>query len=134
MVAPEVPQVVPGQGWALHGARWELEEKLKQQGLYAKERLPEGIPPGQVSRENLNIQEGLRDVGSGEYSSSWPSRDVQGVVSAGYGGNTEKHLSFPELSSLLLSLPRFQTKRGRQVCANPSDAWVQSYVEDLELN
>ncbi|XP_072500996.1 C-C motif chemokine 4-like [Notamacropus eugenii] len=28
----------------------------------------------------------------------------------------------------------FQTKRGRQVCANPSDAWVQSYVEDLELN
>ncbi|XP_027717878.1 C-C motif chemokine 4-like isoform X1 [Vombatus ursinus] len=28
----------------------------------------------------------------------------------------------------------FQTKRGRQVCANPSDAWVQSYVEDLDLN
>ncbi|XP_027717879.1 C-C motif chemokine 4-like isoform X2 [Vombatus ursinus] len=23
---------------------------------------------------------------------------------------------------------------GRQVCANPSDAWVQSYVEDLDLN
>ncbi|XP_036623295.1 C-C motif chemokine 4-like isoform X2 [Trichosurus vulpecula] len=23
---------------------------------------------------------------------------------------------------------------GRLVCANPSDAWVQSYVEDLELN
>ncbi|XP_043860073.1 C-C motif chemokine 3-like [Dromiciops gliroides] len=28
----------------------------------------------------------------------------------------------------------FQMKKGRQVCANPSDAWVQSYVEDLELN
>ncbi|XP_074046476.1 C-C motif chemokine 4-like [Macrotis lagotis] len=28
----------------------------------------------------------------------------------------------------------FQTKRGRYICANPSDAWVQNYVEDLELN
>ncbi|XP_074044993.1 C-C motif chemokine 4-like isoform X2 [Macrotis lagotis] len=28
----------------------------------------------------------------------------------------------------------FQTKRGRQMCANPKDAWVQSYVEELELN
>ncbi|XP_003414405.1 C-C motif chemokine 3-like [Loxodonta africana] len=28
----------------------------------------------------------------------------------------------------------FLTKRGRQVCANPSDAWVQEYVTDLELN
>ncbi|XP_036623530.1 C-C motif chemokine 4-like [Trichosurus vulpecula] len=39
-------------------------------------------------------------------------------------------------TSSLCSQPAvvFQTKRGRQVCANPSDAWVQSYVEDLELN
>ncbi|XP_077021232.1 C-C motif chemokine 3-like [Tamandua tetradactyla] len=28
----------------------------------------------------------------------------------------------------------FKTKRGRQVCANPSDAWVQKYISDLELN
>ncbi|XP_043861152.1 C-C motif chemokine 4-like [Dromiciops gliroides] len=28
----------------------------------------------------------------------------------------------------------FQMKKGKQVCANPSEAWVQSYVEDLELN
>lgn len=28
----------------------------------------------------------------------------------------------------------FQTKRGRQVCANPSEDWVQEYVTDLELN
>ncbi|XP_007946098.1 C-C motif chemokine 3-like [Orycteropus afer afer] len=28
----------------------------------------------------------------------------------------------------------FITKRGRQVCANPNDAWVQEYVTDLELN
>ncbi|XP_008151875.1 C-C motif chemokine 3-like [Eptesicus fuscus] len=28
----------------------------------------------------------------------------------------------------------FQTKRGRQVCANPSEDWVQEYVADLELN
>ncbi|XP_008566298.1 PREDICTED: C-C motif chemokine 3-like [Galeopterus variegatus] len=28
----------------------------------------------------------------------------------------------------------FQTKRGQQVCADPSEAWVQEYVTDLELN
>ncbi|XP_012372782.2 C-C motif chemokine 4-like [Octodon degus] len=28
----------------------------------------------------------------------------------------------------------FQTKRGRQVCANSSEPWVQEYVEYLELN
>ncbi|XP_074044990.1 C-C motif chemokine 4-like [Macrotis lagotis] len=39
-------------------------------------------------------------------------------------------------TSSLCSQPAvvFQTKKGRQVCANPSDAWVQNYVEDLELN
>lgn len=29
---------------------------------------------------------------------------------------------------------RFQTKKGRQVCANPSEPWVQEYMDDLELN
>ncbi|XP_059526466.1 C-C motif chemokine 3-like [Myotis daubentonii] len=28
----------------------------------------------------------------------------------------------------------FQTRRGRQVCVNPSEDWVQEYVADLELN
>uniref|UniRef100_A0A8D2B7D6 C-C motif chemokine n=1 Tax=Sciurus vulgaris TaxID=55149 RepID=A0A8D2B7D6_SCIVU len=28
----------------------------------------------------------------------------------------------------------FQTKRGRQVCADPSQAWVRAYITDLELN
>ncbi|XP_042637852.1 C-C motif chemokine 3-like [Orycteropus afer afer] len=28
----------------------------------------------------------------------------------------------------------FFTKRGRYVCANPSDAWVQEYIRDLEQN
>ncbi|XP_025707052.1 C-C motif chemokine 3 [Callorhinus ursinus] len=28
----------------------------------------------------------------------------------------------------------FQTRKGRQACANPSEAWVQEYVTDLELN
>ncbi|VFV30032.1 chemokine (c-c motif) ligand 3-like [Lynx pardinus] len=28
----------------------------------------------------------------------------------------------------------FQTRRGRQVCADPSEAWVQEYVTDLELS
>ncbi|EFB23509.1 hypothetical protein PANDA_021909, partial [Ailuropoda melanoleuca] len=28
----------------------------------------------------------------------------------------------------------FQTRKGRQACADPSDAWVQEYVTDLELN
>ncbi|XP_074046478.1 C-C motif chemokine 4-like [Macrotis lagotis] len=39
-------------------------------------------------------------------------------------------------TSSLCSQPAvvFQTKRGRQVCANPSETWVQSYLEDLELN
>uniref|UniRef100_A0A8C0Q8I9 C-C motif chemokine n=2 Tax=Canis lupus familiaris TaxID=9615 RepID=A0A8C0Q8I9_CANLF len=27
----------------------------------------------------------------------------------------------------------FQTRRGRQVCANPSEPWVQEYMDDLEL-
>ncbi|XP_043860072.1 C-C motif chemokine 4-like [Dromiciops gliroides] len=39
-------------------------------------------------------------------------------------------------TSSLCSQPAvvFRTIKGRQVCASPSDAWVQSYVEDLELN
>ncbi|XP_004643046.1 C-C motif chemokine 3-like [Octodon degus] len=28
----------------------------------------------------------------------------------------------------------FKTKRGRQICANPTEAWVQEYINDLELN
>ncbi|XP_005899726.3 C-C motif chemokine 3 [Bos mutus] len=28
----------------------------------------------------------------------------------------------------------FQTKKGRQVCANPTEDWVQEYITDLELN
>uniref|UniRef100_A0A4W2E860 C-C motif chemokine n=1 Tax=Bos indicus x Bos taurus TaxID=30522 RepID=A0A4W2E860_BOBOX len=28
----------------------------------------------------------------------------------------------------------FKTKRGRQVCADPSEDWVQEYIIDLELN
>ncbi|KAM9596309.1 C-C motif chemokine 4-like [Trichechus inunguis] len=28
----------------------------------------------------------------------------------------------------------FQTKRGREVCADPSEPWVQEYMDDLELN
>lgn len=31
-------------------------------------------------------------------------------------------------------LHSFQTRRGRQVCADPSEAWVQEYVTDLELS
>ncbi|NXY87131.1 CCL4 protein, partial [Alcedo cyanopectus] len=28
----------------------------------------------------------------------------------------------------------FVTRKGRQVCANPEEKWVQQYVSDLELN
>ncbi|KFQ31144.1 PREDICTED: C-C motif chemokine 3-like [Merops nubicus] len=28
----------------------------------------------------------------------------------------------------------FITKKGRQVCANPSDTWVQSYLQNLKQN
>ncbi|EHB13293.1 C-C motif chemokine 3, partial [Heterocephalus glaber] len=28
----------------------------------------------------------------------------------------------------------FVTKKGRQVCTDPSEAWVQEYINDLELN
>ncbi|NXT85231.1 CCL4 protein, partial [Zapornia atra] len=28
----------------------------------------------------------------------------------------------------------FITKKGRQVCANPSDSWVQSYLQNLKQN
>ncbi|XP_040857560.1 C-C motif chemokine 3-like [Ochotona curzoniae] len=28
----------------------------------------------------------------------------------------------------------FQTKRGRQVCADPSETWVQEYITELEMN
>uniref|UniRef100_A0A4W2GMM3 C-C motif chemokine 3-like n=1 Tax=Bos indicus x Bos taurus TaxID=30522 RepID=A0A4W2GMM3_BOBOX len=31
-------------------------------------------------------------------------------------------------------LHSFKTKRGRQVCADPSEDWVQEYITDLELN
>ncbi|KAM8943122.1 C-C motif chemokine 3 [Lycaon pictus] len=27
----------------------------------------------------------------------------------------------------------FETRKGRQACANPSEAWVQEYVADLKL-
>ncbi|XP_074046475.1 C-C motif chemokine 4-like [Macrotis lagotis] len=38
-------------------------------------------------------------------------------------------------TSSLCSLPAvvFQTKKGRQQCANPSDAWVRKYMDDAEL-
>ncbi|GAB5580806.1 chemokine (C-C motif) ligand 3-like precursor [Prionailurus iriomotensis] len=26
----------------------------------------------------------------------------------------------------------FHTRRGRQICANPSDAWVQEYISNLD--
>lgn len=29
---------------------------------------------------------------------------------------------------------RFVTKKGREVCADPEQDWVQQYVTDLELN
>uniref|UniRef100_A0A286ZQ00 C-C motif chemokine n=1 Tax=Sus scrofa TaxID=9823 RepID=A0A286ZQ00_PIG len=28
----------------------------------------------------------------------------------------------------------FQTKKGRQICANPEEAWVQEYIIDLKLS
>ncbi|XP_043758927.1 C-C motif chemokine 3-like [Cervus elaphus] len=28
----------------------------------------------------------------------------------------------------------FQTKRGRELCADPNEDWVQKYITDLELN
>ncbi|XP_057571815.1 C-C motif chemokine 3 [Hippopotamus amphibius kiboko] len=28
----------------------------------------------------------------------------------------------------------FQTKKGREVCADPREDWVQEYITDLELN
>ncbi|XP_051848420.1 C-C motif chemokine 4-like [Antechinus flavipes] len=28
----------------------------------------------------------------------------------------------------------FLTKKGRQVCADPRDDWVQTYIDDLEMN
>ncbi|KAF5916064.1 hypothetical protein HPG69_003138 [Diceros bicornis minor] len=28
----------------------------------------------------------------------------------------------------------FQIKKGRQVCADPAEVWVQEYMTDLELN
>ncbi|NXD81647.1 CCL4 protein, partial [Halcyon senegalensis] len=28
----------------------------------------------------------------------------------------------------------FITKKGRQVCANPKDSWVQSYLQNLKQN
>ncbi|NXR07550.1 CCL4 protein, partial [Semnornis frantzii] len=28
----------------------------------------------------------------------------------------------------------FVTKKGRQVCSNPEEEWVQQYMSDLELN
>ncbi|XP_037348704.1 C-C motif chemokine 4 [Talpa occidentalis] len=39
-------------------------------------------------------------------------------------------------TSSLCSQPAvvFLTKRGKQLCANPTEPWVQEYVSDLELN
>ncbi|XP_004684529.1 PREDICTED: C-C motif chemokine 3-like 1 [Condylura cristata] len=39
-------------------------------------------------------------------------------------------------TSSLCSKPSviFQTKRGRQVCADPKEYWVQGYISHLELN
>ncbi|KFO38537.1 C-C motif chemokine 4 [Fukomys damarensis] len=39
-------------------------------------------------------------------------------------------------TSSLCSQPAvvFLTKKGKQVCANPSEPWVQEYMEYLELN
>ncbi|EDM05493.1 chemokine (C-C motif) ligand 4 [Rattus norvegicus] len=39
-------------------------------------------------------------------------------------------------TSSLCSQPAvvFLTKKGRQICADPSEPWVNEYVNDLELN
>ncbi|NXK46786.1 CCL4 protein, partial [Chauna torquata] len=39
-------------------------------------------------------------------------------------------------TSTSCSLPAvvFITKKGREVCANPSDAWVQSYLQNVKQN
>ncbi|KFV20123.1 C-C motif chemokine 4 [Tauraco erythrolophus] len=39
-------------------------------------------------------------------------------------------------SSTACTLPAivFVTKKGRQVCANPSDPWVQTYLQNLTQN
>lgn len=31
-------------------------------------------------------------------------------------------------------LHSFQTKKGRELCADPNEDWVQKYITDLELN
>ncbi|XP_068271446.1 C-C motif chemokine 4-like [Nyctibius grandis] len=37
-------------------------------------------------------------------------------------------------TSCTLPAIMFITKKGRQVCANPNDAWVQSYLQKLKKN
>ncbi|KAB0396097.1 hypothetical protein E2I00_004565 [Balaenoptera physalus] len=59
-----------------------------------------------------------------------------GVMREGWRGHREPRIPLLDSSvcNTFVLLQSFQTKRGRQLCANPSEDWVQEYITDLELN
>lgn len=54
------------------------------------------------------------------------------------GWRSHSGSSIPLLDSSVCNpstvLHSFQTKRGREICADPREAWVQEYITNLELN
>lgn len=66
--------------------------------------------------------------------SMWTGPEVSGAEGGGVpGGPGSPPLHSPVCNPSVL-LHSFKTKRGRQVCADPSEDWVQEYITDLELN
>ena len=97
---------------------------------FAKQQcwLSEGTPIGDPGR---SVNPGLK----GHDLSMWTGPEMSGAEGGRgpWGPRIPLMLHSPVCnpSAPLLS---FKTKRGRQVCADPSEDWVQEYITDLELN
>ena len=89
---------------------------------------PRGPPIGDPGR---SVNPGLK----GHDLSMWTGPEMSGAEGGRgpWGPRIPLMLHSPVCnpSAPLLS---FKTKKGRQVCADPSEDWVQEYITDLELN
>lgn len=86
----------------------------------------------QAATRQPRDHEGLMETPSG--SENRPDRDEEAADTCEGWAPARNIPSFPLTLSVSFPPPRFITKKGRELCANPSESWVREYMNDLELN